>query len=287
MSAEKPDRKSLQLRVAELEKKNSELEQHLADQHAQFSLCIQEKQNFYIDIFEKNKAVKLIIDTQSGRILDANIAACDFYGYHHEELITKKLWELNVLGEELTRSKMADCRTSTLAEFHVQHKLASGEVRDVMAFAGPVMMNGRRVLYAIVLDVSESKKTEREANSLAEKYRRMFQFFPDGIFVARESDLRIVDVNDAGLSLLGRSLDEVLGRTVAELDFLEPPGDLAPLLKRFGGKGEATQIRSVLRPPSGEPVPAVLTCVPLELPDGGYLMISVRTTMTDGVSSPS
>jgi len=32
-------------------------------------------------MFERNRAVQLLLDPETGRILDANPAACEYYGY--------------------------------------------------------------------------------------------------------------------------------------------------------------------------------------------------------------
>ncbi len=45
-----------------------------------------EQQNFFQLLFNDSVAIKLIIDFETGQIVDANKAACTFYGYSIEEL---------------------------------------------------------------------------------------------------------------------------------------------------------------------------------------------------------
>jgi len=48
-------------------------------------------------IFEKNLAVQLLIDPETGRIVEANPAACEFYGYSRDELVSRSITDINSL----------------------------------------------------------------------------------------------------------------------------------------------------------------------------------------------
>src|SRR5436309_3320363 len=53
--------------------------------------------DLYRQIFERNRTVQLLIDPATGRIVDANPAACRFYGYSREDLTTRKISDINAL----------------------------------------------------------------------------------------------------------------------------------------------------------------------------------------------
>ncbi len=58
----------------------------------------------YRQMFENNRAVKLLLDPENGTIVDANMAACDYYGYTRDELLAMHIWDINVRGEEQVRA---------------------------------------------------------------------------------------------------------------------------------------------------------------------------------------
>lgn len=44
----------------------------------------------------------LLIDpSRDGQIVDANLAALNFYGYNHETMCQKHTWEINMLGRRV------------------------------------------------------------------------------------------------------------------------------------------------------------------------------------------
>src|SRR5207247_2877091 len=51
--------------------------------------------DLYRQIFERNRTVQLLIDPAPGRIVDANPAACRFYGYSRADLTTRKISDIN------------------------------------------------------------------------------------------------------------------------------------------------------------------------------------------------
>ena len=44
--------------------------------------------------------------------------------------------------------------------FLFRHRLADGTIRDVEVYSGPVTIEGRKLLYSIVHDITERKRAE-------------------------------------------------------------------------------------------------------------------------------
>ncbi len=113
----------------------------------------------YRQLFEQSPAVELLIDCQARKILDANPAACRFYGYGREEFQGMPLHRLQKGDTVLQGSEgVVRCR----------HRLSDGRQRDVEIYAGPVVIEGRRLLFAIVHDVTDRQRMERFTRMLTE-----------------------------------------------------------------------------------------------------------------------
>jgi len=119
----------------------------------------------YRQVFDRNAAVKLLIDPETGRILDANGAAADFYGYSRDDLIAMTVFDLNQAPRDVVLRELERARSEERSYFQFQHRVASGEVRDIEIYAGPLDVDGRRVICSIIHDVSERKRTERQLAS--------------------------------------------------------------------------------------------------------------------------
>ena len=114
----------------------------------------------YKSLFKNNHSVKLLIDPKSGYIVDANPAAVSFYGWNYEELISKKISDINVLTEEQVFQKMEKAKEKQRQHFYFKHFLSSGKIRDVEVYSSPIKVHGKELLYSIIHDVTKRKQAE-------------------------------------------------------------------------------------------------------------------------------
>lgn len=143
-----------------LRKRNEELEGSFKQQST----------DYYRGLFEKNKSIMLLIDPQTGNIMDANEKSCYFYGYTKEELISKKITDINTLSKSEVFEEMERAGTEKREHFLFRHRLSNGEVRDVEVYSGPVYREGRKLLYSIIHDITDKKRMEKDiAHKLKEK----------------------------------------------------------------------------------------------------------------------
>lgn len=123
------------------------------------------------NLFEKHLAVQLLVDSETNYILDANEAAVKYYGYTKAELKQMKISQINTLSPEEMKIEMEKALTNQRVYFQFKHRLANGEVRDVEVFSNHLEIDGKKVIHAIIHDITEQKKNERaliEAKHLAE-----------------------------------------------------------------------------------------------------------------------
>ncbi len=124
-----------------------ELKQKLRESEAQFR-----------SMFEQNSAVMLLIDPETGSIVNANTASSAFYGYTVAELTSMKITDINMLPEEQIRKEMQSAALGEKKTFVFSHRLKSGEVRTVEVHSTPLSIKGQTLLFSIVHDIEEQEK---------------------------------------------------------------------------------------------------------------------------------
>ncbi len=116
------------------------------------------------EIFENNSTIMLIIDADTGRIINANLAAEQFYGYTVEELQSMSIDQINVMDHEAVKAERSAALTQERNYFEFQHKLKNGQIRYVEVYSTPYTLNvGNRLLFSIVHDVTAEKIAEDRA----------------------------------------------------------------------------------------------------------------------------
>jgi diguanylate cyclase (GGDEF)-like protein/PAS domain S-box-containing protein len=208
--------------------------QHVAAaiEHKRREQALRGSERLYRQMFENNRAVKLLIDPESGAIVDANMAACDYYGYTHDELLAMHVWDINVRGEDQVRLQLNRASTSERNYFQFRHMLASGEIRDVEIHTGPIEIGTRKLLFSIIHDITERKRAEKALQQSEEKYRVIFDYAPVGIYQSTR-DGRLVTANETLARMLGYdSVDELLTKNL-EQDIYLDSRQRDELIRRF------------------------------------------------------
>src|SRR5512146_619887 len=97
-----------------------------ASQRGRAARTAHARQQRYRQMFEKNRAVKLLIDPGTGAIIDANPAAARFYGYELKRLRQMNITDINTLPPEEVRRSMARVMAGDPGQLIFRHRKASG-----------------------------------------------------------------------------------------------------------------------------------------------------------------
>lgn len=168
----------------------------------------------YRSFFEHNTAVKLVIDPADGTIVDANPAAADYYGYPRQQLLAMRIGDINCLSPEALAAELASAASDERSYFNFPHRLASGEVRQVEVYSGPIVIDGRTLLFSVIHDITARKELGDRLRESEELHRTLFETMAEGVLVVRAEDARITAWNDSALTILGVSAEELVTQRV-------------------------------------------------------------------------
>lgn len=168
---------------------------------------LRESEKKFQTFFQNHSAVKLIIDPDTGNILEANKSASVFYGWPVEKLQQMNVSEINFLpsSEVYQSMNIRDLQKNTLSE--LRHINANGEVVDVEIFSSMVSYEEKEVLHLIIHDVSARKKAEQKLQLLNHAVEQN----PVAIVITNPEGI-IEYVNPEFTSMTGYKLEEVLGK---------------------------------------------------------------------------
>ena len=123
--------------------------------------ALRETSEFYRAMFENYPLPKLLINPHNGLVVQANAAATAYYGYSPEQLCGMSISSLNTLPMEQIRRELGQA-VKGKGLFLFKHRLASGEIRDVEIYTGPVDRQGVTYLLSTVVDITERNRLEAQ-----------------------------------------------------------------------------------------------------------------------------
>ena len=135
--------------------------------------ALRESEERYNALFSNNYSISLLIDPDTGRIVDANDAAVRFYGYARNQLLSMKIFELNRLPEDKVVGNLKRAKTEREKHFFTIHYLAGGEKRSVEIYSGPIPVQGKPLFYSIIHDITDRKQAEQALRESEERFRQV------------------------------------------------------------------------------------------------------------------
>ena len=137
---------------------------------------LRQSEDLFRSMFENHNAVMLLIEPEGGRIVNANHAAEQFYGYTVSQLCSMYIPEINILPPEEVEALRLLATKGQRNHFVFPHRLASGEIRTVEVYSSPIKQNRETVLFSIIHDITDKKMAEEDLKKSEERYRTVANF---------------------------------------------------------------------------------------------------------------
>jgi PAS domain S-box-containing protein len=134
---------------------------------------IRKSEEQFRTFIDRHDAVMLLIDPDSGAIVDANQAAIRFYGYSKEELYAMNIADINQLAPEQVAAERQHAIMEKQNRFISPHKLANNEIRTVEVYSTPINLEGQALLFTIMHDVTEREKCEQDLKMNVEQIEEL------------------------------------------------------------------------------------------------------------------
>ena len=103
------------------------------------------------------------------------------------------------------------------------------------------------------------KKAKKELAASDERYRRTLEAAPDAVILTTLKEGRFLQVNEGFTRLTGYTAEEVLGKTVADLNMFTKPADENRLIKVLKEQGEANALELRTRRKNGAPIDTLVS----------------------------
>lgn len=130
---------------------------------------LKESEEKFRKIFEDHAAVKLLIDPDSMKIVDANNAAASYYGWDRDQLRSMRVDEINILSPDEIKRDLDTVKNHNKIQFEFRHRLKDGSIRDVEVYTSRIRIGDKDLVHSIVHDITNRKRAEAELIKSKEK----------------------------------------------------------------------------------------------------------------------
>ncbi len=219
-------------------------------------------------LFECALDIILLVDW-AGDILDANYAAIKAYGYSKDELLRLNARDLRIPGERSFTTEQLKKAYTQGQTFETVHKRKDGNTFPVEVSAQGVIINDKRMLIAVVRDITKRREYEKTIARLAAIVESS-----DDAIIGMTGDGVITEWNHGANKLYGYTAKEAVGRPIS---ILIPKGrewELPHIIQTIKNGGHIEHFDTLRLRKDGTTVAVSMTASPVRGPRGELLGIS-------------
>ncbi len=137
-------------------------------------LALKKSEVRYRRLFETAKDGILILDAETGMVVDANPFLVNLLGFSHAEFLGKAVWELGFFKDvQANEAMFEELRANEYVRYeHLPLETAAGQKIDVEFVSNVYLVEGEKVVQCNIRDVTIRRKAEeavRELNAMLEQ----------------------------------------------------------------------------------------------------------------------
>jgi PAS domain S-box-containing protein len=216
--------------------------------------ALKESEERFANVFQHYPLGLSITRLRDGVVVEINDSYTTFTGYTREEVIGRRVSELNIWANPAEREEMLAKLKKGGRINSEEHFLntKSGEVHPVLLSAGSLNFQGEPCLLVTAVDITEFKKAEEALKESEEKFSKAFNTSAAAICITSLVDNKFLEINDSYTRFTGYSREEAIGHTAAELKLWVIDDELKNVMAILSKDGKFQNMEFRSRHKSGE-----------------------------------
>ena len=231
--------------------------------------------------FNANPAPAVICRLSDLRYIKVNPGFLEMTGYTREQVIGTSAYEIDIFEQaekkDLAIQRLRD--VATIPQMQAQLRLPDGGSKQVIVAGQPLVLNDEDCMLFSFVDMELRHKAEVALRQSEERFAKAFRLTPVPILICSAEDQQVIDVNQAFLDTLAYASDDVVGKTVTQLNFIDDDGARARLLTALAKNGRVDRVDVRVRKKDAELLECAVSADTVNIQDTPcYLLVLMDIT---------
>ncbi|MGE0932444.1 PAS domain S-box protein [Peijinzhouia sedimentorum] len=181
---------------------------------------LKDSEQKYKYLFKYNPFPMWITDRKAHRILNANEAALNTYGYTREEFLGMSTFDFRSDAEKVRLKNYYTRESDAFGYINAgewKHLTKAGKEIEVSIYTQRLTYEGADARLVAIYDITEQNKTKEKLSKSELKFRSLAENFPNGVIALLDKDLKIVYTDGTGFAKEGLNPRDFEGRFYPDL----------------------------------------------------------------------
>ncbi|WP_434589827.1 helix-turn-helix transcriptional regulator [Pseudomonas sp. R4-83] len=231
--------------------------------------------------FNANPAPAVICRLSDLRYIKVNPGFLEMTGYSREQVIGTSAYEIDIFEQaekrDLAIQRLRD--VATIPQMQAELRLPDGGSKQVIVAGQPLLLNDENCMLFSFVDMEPRRKVELALRQSEERFAKAFRLTPVPILICSADRQEVIDVNQAFLETLGYEADDVLGKTVTQLKFIDDEGERTRLLAALANNARIDRVDVRVRKRDDELLECAVSADTVKIHDTScYLLVLMDMT---------
>lgn len=232
----------------------------------------QVKENFN-NFFNMIQDLLFVLD-YNGNIIDVNQSVLNRMNYGKEELLGQSVLKLHPKHRaEEVKIKMKDLLEKKCNSCSIPAITKDGEIFPIETRISEGLWNQEKVFFAVSKDITELTMSE-------EKFSKAFNNSGVSMLITNFKSGKISEVNNTFLDLVGYKKEEIIGKTILDLNMFRGYKEREKLIQEIDTYGKISDMEIEILNKDNNLRKAIVNIVPLQLNNHMFLLTSILDITT-------